>query len=208
MVNPTENQNPSDDLGAFLVLRTTVESEIPTPGILAVSSALPRDGKTGLVNGLVRALSAAGYATLAVDAAAASPAQLALDVVRERLADLARPLGPRCDSLVLGSQNARSASVAAIEALYAQIRTRYDYAVVDAGVLAAGGLAFARCADGVVLALRQGRSVAPADRDAVEIVERMRVRCLGVVATREQSPKHRPPAARGATAVRPALVTE
>jgi Mrp family chromosome partitioning ATPase len=54
-------------------------------------------------------------------------------------------------------------------------------------VINAGGLAFARGADGVVLALREGRAVNEADREAVDLFERLRVRFLGVIATRDQS---------------------
>ena len=54
----------------FLMIRATIEAEIPAPGVLTVSSALPRDGKTGVTSGLVRSLAAAGYTTLAVDAGA------------------------------------------------------------------------------------------------------------------------------------------
>ena len=181
------NNNEADAaVNPFLMIRATVEAELPAPGILTVSSALARDGKTGVTAGIVRSLTAAGYATLAVDAGASTPHAMSVEAASSLLAESARPVEAGCDFVSLAPAQARAASAAAITAFFATIRERYDYAIVDAAVINAGGLAFARSADGVILALREGRAVNEADREAVELFERLHVRFLGVIATREE----------------------
>jgi Mrp family chromosome partitioning ATPase len=171
----------------FLLIRATIETELPAPGVLTVSSALPRDGKTGVASGIVRSLAAAGYTALAIDAGASTPHAISVDAASSMLAESARPMDAGCDFIAIAPAQARAASAASVAAFFAAIRSRYDYAVVDAAVINAGGLAFARGADGVVLALREGRAVSEADREAVELFERLRVRFLGVIATRDES---------------------
>ncbi len=172
-------------LDPFLMIRATVEAQLAAPSVLAVSSALAGDGKTGVTTGIVRSLVAAGYRTLAVDAGAAAPHMGALDSPAALVAEAARPVAMGCDFVSLSLEQARAASAAAIEAFYATIRGRYDYAVVDTAIVGGGGLAFARGADGVVLALREGRAASDADRVAVATFERLKVRFLGVVATHD-----------------------
>lgn len=170
----------------FLMIRATIEAQLPAPGILTVSSALPRDGKTGVAAGIVRSLAAAGYTALAVDAGSA-PHAVSVDTAAALLGDAPRPVEAGCDFISIATAQARTASAAAIAAFFTMVRSRYDYAIVDATVINAGGLAFARGADGVVLALREGRAVSEADRQAVELFERLHVPFLGVIATRDEN---------------------
>jgi Mrp family chromosome partitioning ATPase len=181
MKHETSAPNP------FLLIRATIEAEIPAPGVLTVSSALPRDGKTGVTAGLVRALGAAGYATLAVDAGASTPNAVSVDAATAMLGESTRSLEAGCDFVSIAPAQARTASAAAVAAFFATVRSRYDYAVIDAAVINGGGLAFARAADGVVLALREGRAVSEADRETVDLFGRLNVRFLGVIATRDES---------------------
>jgi Mrp family chromosome partitioning ATPase len=175
----------------FLMVRTTVEAQIAPPGVLTVSSAVSGDGKTGVATGIVRSLVTAGYRTLAIDAGASTPHAISVESAAALVADAARPVAAGCDFVSLSPEQARTASAAAIDAFYRTIRARYDYAVVDAAIVGSGGLAFARAADGVVLALREGRAASDADRVAVQLFERLRVRFLGVVATHEETPHDR-----------------
>lgn len=168
----------------FFLIRATIEAELAAPGVLVVSSAVRGDGKTGVTAGVVRSLAAAGYSTLAVDAAANVPYAVNVDDAGSLLAESARPSQAGCDVLSIAPAQARAASANAIAAFYKSARSRYDYTVVDAAVIGTGGLAFARAADGVMLTLREGRAVDRADRETVELFERLRVRFLGVVATR------------------------
>jgi Mrp family chromosome partitioning ATPase len=178
-MRPVHTTNPFD------LIRTTIEAELPAPGVLAVTSALGGDGKTGIAAGLARSLAAAGYKALAIDAAAPSPGAVSIEAAAMLPAESARQTSAGCDYLAIVPSTVLVASALAIATLYAAIRARYDFAIVDAAVITAGGLAFARGADGVVLALREGRSVAAADRDATDLFARLNVRVLGVVATRE-----------------------
>jgi Mrp family chromosome partitioning ATPase len=169
----------------FMMIRTTVEAEIPAPGVLTVSSALDADGKTGVAAGIARSLASAGYMTIAIDASGNMMHGTSVEAAIERLGDSARQLAAGCDYISLAPDQARTASATAIAALYDAIRLRYDYAIVDAAVISDGGLALSRAADGVVLAVREGRAVTESDRDAVALFERLRVRFLGVIATRD-----------------------
>lgn len=178
-------KNAPDATSPFLLIRATIEAELPAPGILTVSSALPRDGKTGVTNGIVRSLAGAGYATLAIDAGASTPHAMSVDSASALLAESARAVDAGCDFISIAPAHARAASAAAVKTFFESVRARYDYAVIDGAVVSAGGLAFARASDGVVLALREGRTVSDADRDAVELFQRLHVRFLGVIATRD-----------------------
>lgn len=177
----------------FIVIRATVETEIAAPGILAISSAVAGDGKTAVAAGIGRSLAAAGYPTLVLDAgtldaleSASAQESLTVEVVHERLNHAVRATGSGCDYLGLRDLGAGVASSVSIAALYKAVRERYAYAVVDASVLNGAGLALARGADGVVLAIREGRPVVSADSESVELLNRLKVRFLGVVATTER----------------------
>jgi Mrp family chromosome partitioning ATPase len=169
----------------FLTIRATVEAELPAPGVLTVSSALGGDGKTGVTTGIVRSLVAAGYSTLAIDAGASTPHAISVESASALVAATPRRVAAGCDFVAIAPDRARAASATAIAGFYATVRSRYDYAVVDAALIGDGGLAFARTADGVVLALREGRAAADADRVTVEMFQRLQVRFIGVVATRD-----------------------
>jgi Mrp family chromosome partitioning ATPase len=111
---------------------------------------------------------------------------LSVESAAARLTDSARLLDAGCDFISISATHARSASAAAITLLYQTIRAHYDYAVVDAGIISGGGLPFARNADGVVLALRDGRAISEADREIVDVFGRLHVHFLGVVATSDR----------------------
>jgi len=175
--------NAETTINPFMMIRTSIEAELPAPGVLIVSSALGSDGKSGVAAGIARSLASAGYATLAVDAGGAGLHGTSVETAIERVGDSARRLAAGCDYIALAPDHARAASATAIRTLYDAMRARYDYAVVDAAVIGNGGLALSRPADGVVLAVRQGRAVTDADRDAVQLFERLHVRFLGVIAT-------------------------
>jgi uncharacterized NAD-dependent epimerase/dehydratase family protein len=100
-----------------------------------------------------------------------------------RLAKAVRATGSGCDYLAIDDLEADVASAFAIRHLYAAMRAQYDYTVVDASVLNGTGLALSRGADGVVLAVREGRAIVAADSEAVELLTRLKAHFLGVVAT-------------------------
>jgi Mrp family chromosome partitioning ATPase len=178
---------------SFGVIRATVEAEIASPGILTISSARPGDGKTGVAVGIARSLASSGYRTLLIDAGTdegdvlsaklgiPAPA-VPVTAAAEHLGNVVRPAFDGCDILSIRGGDA-GASAVAVGELFAAVRSSYQYAVVDARTVANGGATFARCADGVVLAVREGRAAESADHEAVAVLERIRARFLGVVAT-------------------------
>lgn len=181
---------------SFGVIRATVEAEIAAPGVLTISSALAGDGKTGVAAGIARSLASAGYRTLVIDAGGqtaeplceklgAPPAPPAsVTTATDHLGDVVCTAFAGCDVLVLSEvSDVGGPSAVAVAALYNAIRPYYDYAIVDGRAIGDGGATFARCADGVVLAVREGRAAETADGDAVAVLERVRARFLGVVAT-------------------------
>lgn len=184
----------TDSADAYGVIRATVEAEIASPGILTISSARAGDGKTGVAVGIARALAAAGYRTLLIDAGidegetlsaklgVASPPPVPVSAAKEHLNDVTRVAFEGCDILTIRGGEA-GASAVAIGELFAAVRSTYQYAIVDARTVGNGGATFARCADGVVLAVREDRAAEGADNEAVAILERVRARFLGVVAT-------------------------
>jgi Mrp family chromosome partitioning ATPase len=189
---------------SFGVIRATVEAEIASPGILTISSARPGDGKTGVSVGIARSLASSGYRTLLIDAGTdegetlsaklgvLAPPPVPVTAAAEHLGNVVRPAFDGCDILAIRGGET-GASAVAIAELFAAVRSAYQYAVVDARTIGNGGATFARCADGVVLAVREGRAADNADHEAVAVLERIRARFLGVVATTgSPTTKHHP----------------
>jgi Mrp family chromosome partitioning ATPase len=187
---------------SFGVIRSTVEAEITSPGVLTISSARPGDGKTGVAVGIARSLAASGYRTLLIDAGTdeghtlsarlgiqAPPVPVA--AAAEHLAKLVRPAFEGCDILSIRGGNAGASAVAVAE-LFAAVKALYQYAIVDTRAIGNGGATFARCADGVILTLREGRAAESADSETVAVLDRIRARFLGVVATTSPVSAHDP----------------
>jgi Mrp family chromosome partitioning ATPase len=184
--------NQTDSFG---IIRATVEAEIAAPGVLTISSVRVGDGKTGVAVGIARSLATAGYRTLLIDAGSdegatlsaklgvLSPPPVPVAAAAQHLSEVVRPAFEGCDILSLRGGDDAGASALAVADLYATVRTSYQYAIVDARTVSAGGATFARCADGVVLAVREGRAADAGDGEAVALLERVRARFLGVVAT-------------------------
>jgi len=191
----------------FLLLRATVEAELPGGAVLAVGCALAGDGTPVVAAGLAAALAAAGYRTLALDAAgdgdpaplrarlgtARAPAVTLDAATNDPAGSVAHPAAG-CDCLVLQAGSLEAAGAPALSALFAALRGRYDYAVVDVATIAAGGLGAARAADGVLLAVRENRAAANADRDAAALLAQVGAHVLGVVATSARRAPRRPAA--------------
>jgi len=189
------NGDPMKHQDSFSTIRATIEAEVAAPGILSISSARPGDGKTAVAAGIARSLAAAGYRTLALDATGATeetlaaklgapePPAIVIGAAEQHFSAGVRMTPGGCDVLALASGEGNVPSALSIAALFAAVRASYDYVVVDSAAVAEGGATFARCADGVVLAVREGRPADPSDAEAVALLDRVRARFLGVVAT-------------------------
>jgi Mrp family chromosome partitioning ATPase len=185
------------ELDPFLILRWTLEAELPDSGVVvAVGSPLAEDGTSAVAAGLARALAAAGHRTLALDGGTSDGA----GTLRERLGatnaktilldgattpiDVAiSRVTPSCDALTLRAGSLAGACASSLRDFFEMLRGRYDYTVVDVGTIGGSGVIAARGADGVLLAIRENRRAHAVDDETVQLLRRMNVRIIGVVAT-------------------------
>ena len=175
----------------FSLLRARVESELPGPAVITVTSAKRGDGKSLLSFGLARSLCDAGFSVLLVNAnpssrrvfAGVEAPRLSSDPVFDISRYIVREEGLP-DTLSLASDGVASTTSAASVALtFAELRERYDYTIVCLPELveSSAAVSFARSADAVLLALRLGRQPLEADRKVAAALASSDVPTLGVV---------------------------
>jgi Mrp family chromosome partitioning ATPase len=70
-----------------------------------------------------------------------------------------------------------------VERIFAELRERHDFIVIDGCTLADGALTLASLADGVLMAVRSGRKAVEADGEAAIVLERFGANFIGVVET-------------------------
>jgi|HubBroStandDraft_1064217.scaffolds.fasta_scaffold326476_2 Mrp family chromosome partitioning ATPase len=183
----------------FHLLRARIESDLKQPGVIMVTSAQRRDGKSLTAYGLAESLSRVGHRTALVDANAE-----ARWTTQARLSNDRR--GP---SIVAMPREDGGASLSreAIHNFVGQMRVRFDFTVVDAAPLlcSSSALLLANEADGVLLSLRVGRAPCEEDALTVRMLRHARVSILGVVGATaegiEQFEKTREAAASGESRV-------
>ncbi len=185
------------DLAAIVksldVTRALIESEVATPGELAVTSAVRGDGKSLVASGLAHGLAGVGHGVLLVtgDIEAAETLGLAsapkLDVLPFDIMQYVTPgKGGLPSRLSLAAPGVlATASMDAVQATFARIRENFAYTVLDTAVLVESGMAvaFATEADGVVIALKKGRGALEVDRELLKILRAAKTPILGVVTT-------------------------
>lgn len=164
--------------------------------VLAVSSAYQGDGKTSIVLALGGSYAAAGYRTVLVDCDLVGRS-LTAQLGRSGLAGLREALKerrlngqvvaagtPNLSVLPVGLDAAFGAEVirrADIEAVFRQLRERFDVIIVDTGPMGSlEGLPVASAADGVVLAVRRGRRQ-PRVEECVASLRGAGANCLGII---------------------------
>ena len=156
-------------------LRVIVESDIGATGNVLVTAATPFDEPDLLALGLAFQLAASGKRT-------------ALIRLREDLEAYPRPriaIGRRLDIVSYASRGAAGHETpASLAARLLETRSRYDYCVIEGGVLDENALSLeaAHVADGVVVAVALGRSSEPADAELVPSLSRVNARFVGAVA--------------------------
>ncbi len=177
--------------------RARLEAEITTPAVIAVTSATPRDGTSMVATGLAHGLAAVGHHVLLVDGNVEAPT---LGDVRP-----APRLSARADYDVLsyvrsgtsgtpsvlalvGPGVAASCSRETAEPTIARLREHFTYTVIETAALPRSGmaLALACAADGVIIALKQGRAATDADQELVKILRSAHASILGVVTTQQK----------------------
>jgi Mrp family chromosome partitioning ATPase len=176
------------------MLRARVENAMEKPFALIVSSALATDGKSVCAQGLAQSMAEADYRTLLIDidhekpALRSAPRLKALPGANSEPEALERALfrdqktGITALSLTDAILSAK-ASKESVAELIAALRPRFDAIVIEAARLASSsiGVLFASRCDGLILSVREGRSVRSEDRAVVELVEREGLNFFGVV---------------------------
>jgi Mrp family chromosome partitioning ATPase len=172
----------------FQYLRARVESDLKTPAVVVVTSASAGDGKSITAIGLAEALRQVGHRVALVDASAVD--------------ESSRPaLGPAPGAnsglYVSGLRFDRDnpfESREHVRSLVRDTRGEFDFTIIDAAPFIRNSVAMllASTVDGVLIAVRLGRS--PTDEDVLMMraLDQARANVLGVVAVApEHIDKHR-----------------
>jgi Mrp family chromosome partitioning ATPase len=175
------------------MLRVQLETALPTPVVLVVSSARDDDGKSLVASGLARSMDAAGYSTLLVLAdersgeAFGSLEPKSLDeVIALGIARYASVRSSRANMSVMSlpSGNIRhTVSRDAVLRFSEMCRSSYQVTIVETPASLANSFALlaAVAADGVLLTIQEGRRVCSSDRQLAKTLARERAPFLGVV---------------------------
>jgi Mrp family chromosome partitioning ATPase len=174
-------------------LRARLAAALPEPGILAVTSARPGDGKSVTAADVARKFALAGNRTILVDANEFHH-ELGSDYRMPRMAilkhnDPPQVPDPNCERLygvsLWDEPEAGSVSREAVSGLCALLRARFRYTIVDCAPLPVSSLAahFAGVADSVIVAVREGRSRHGDDALLTELLQAGNVSIAGVVST-------------------------
>lgn len=181
----------------FGMLGARIETELKGPAIIAITSAMPGDGKTVAARGLCEALSKAGYRGVLVDAAmehdpeSGSNSRQTLHRIME---DLERWISATdvagMGFLSLSSSSIQmSASRDSVERLFEQLKQRCDYAVVDTNCAVNDPFAtyVTAKAEAVMVSVRIGRARTSRDGALSALLERVNARFLGLIAVERKA---------------------
>jgi hypothetical protein len=174
------------------MLRVQLETALPTPAFLVVSSALDGDGKGVVASELARSMEAAGYSTLLV-LAEAQPRTVD-GGFHPRSLDEVIALGisrylvrtTRASSNVIflpGDKIRHSVSRESVRRFAQTCRDAYQVTIVEAAAVMTNSFSMlaAVAADGVLLTVREGRRVCGQDRQLAKALTREEAPFLGVV---------------------------
>jgi Mrp family chromosome partitioning ATPase len=181
------------------LLRARIEVDVGRPGVIAITSGVPGDGKSVTACGLASSLGTAGYRTLLIDATVAWHGE-AQHPHRLTLEETALRTSVNCEvrNLKLLSLSdpglQQKTSRTSMEDLFALLRERYDYIVVDTNC--ALDSAFARyviaASDAVLVAVRSGRRQKLEDVKLSTYLGHIGSRFLGVIAVDRKAIKCAP----------------
>ena len=195
------------------MLRVQLETALPTPLLLVVSSAREGDGKNVVASGLARSMDAAGYSTLLVFAGERAPdidgalEPRSVDEVSEfGIAPyLVRRSRANLHMMALSDDRVRhTVSRESFARFAATCRSTYQVTIIEAAAsLTSSFTMFAAvAADGVLLTVREGRRVCAEDRQLAKTLAREKSPFLGIVAVNASTIRNSPaePALRAAPA--------
>jgi Mrp family chromosome partitioning ATPase len=162
---------------SFRILRANLEARYAGQALVSITSARRNDGCSYVAAGLARAFAEAGRSTLLIAASGERTGAAPLDGV-VRNANL--------DTWSFALPSGADPAARDVEARLPEFRARYRAIVVDCAPVVedAAACEFARRADAVLLAVRLGRRIVPADREAMRLLEAFGSNVVGVVPTR------------------------
>ena len=172
-------------------LRSHLESGLAQSTVVLVTSAEKNDGKSLVAFGLAESFANAGYRSIVLDAnpwraqlkhgkAVGNVAADHIDVRGHTVQNVHQGYS----ELILADQkDANLLSFPQVKAVVEQCRRDYDYVIVDCGEFGGSSLPglLARCADRVLVSLREGRRPTARDEQLVRIIEEGGAPVLGVV---------------------------
>ncbi len=175
----------------FGQLRARIEATFPTPALLVITSAARGDGKTVTAFGLAESLAVAHHRVLLVDTNSAAPSLARIhqpaaanlnfpDIGRSAVSVAAQHFA----GLSLADERFEaSMSIESIKTAVANMRTHFDFVIVDTSPLLKSDLAvlFSTLADGTLLTLRFGRLPSPADTRTMSTLNRVGANVAGVL---------------------------
>ncbi|MBC5798687.1 MAG: hypothetical protein GIX03_01365 [Candidatus Eremiobacteraeota bacterium] len=173
------------------LLRARIEAGLERPVVLAVTSARRDDGKSLVSYGLSCSLAEADYKVLFVDASQYGhhvTENSAPKISDHPEFDVRTYVAPgkegAPDTLGLsGPGITASGSVDAVRATFERFRETYEYTVIDMSVLTTSSLAllFAAVADGVIVTVREARSISNADKEVSNLLRTAGANFIGAV---------------------------
>ena len=172
-------------------LRSHLESGLAQSTVVLVTSAEKNDGKSLVAFGLAESFANAGYRSIVLDANP-SRAQLkhgnavgnvAAEKIDVRGCTVQNAQQGYSQLVLVDQKDANLISFPQVKAVVEQCRRDYDYVIVDGGEFIGSSLPglLARCADGVLVSLRDGRRPTTRDEQLVRIIEEGGAPVLGVV---------------------------
>jgi Mrp family chromosome partitioning ATPase len=176
----------------FDLLRAKLEGAVKTSAVIVVSSACAGDGESATAFGLAKSFASSGYSTLLIDSNYLNPtvaqdrAPLSLEAIATNgPRSFARPAfdGPYATISLVKESLRRNASRPALSRALDACRESYQVIVVDAGPIVDSniGMMLAKLADGILLSVREGRSIKRADHEVVRSIEMHELPVLGSV---------------------------
>jgi len=161
----------------FHLLRARIESDLKQPGVVMVTSAQRHDGKSFTAYGLAECLASVGHRTALVDANSEGRGTAQPRTAKEGRRGLSI-FGMPTD------EGGPSSSRESICNFVSQMRSRFDFTIVDGAPLLRSGAAIllASAVDGVLLTVRVGRAPCEEDGLIVRMLRQSRASVLGIVA--------------------------
>jgi polysaccharide biosynthesis transport protein len=160
----------------YELLRTRLESDLPFPAVILVTSALAGDGKSLTAHGLADSLSQVGRRVALVDGAPATDSSM---LSPSPNADREYPLIP----FPFESLDAR-AFTSSVQTFVQELRTKFEFTIIDGAPFTSSNISvvMAGAVDGVLLTVRLGRAQSEDDVLMCRTLEHTKANVLGVVA--------------------------